>query len=53
LLPFPFTIDLIVTAALFQSEKLRPRLHACLVCGHVPVGFLSGQQLADLLAHGL
>jgi len=25
----------------------------CLVCGHVPAGFLPGQQLADLLAHGL
>jgi hypothetical protein len=47
-------IDSIVTATLLRSEKLHlTRLYACRICGHVPAGFLPGQQLADLLTHGL
>jgi len=52
--PFPFTIDSIVMQPFFdQKSCASPACLICLVCGHVPAGFLPSQQLADLLARGL
>jgi hypothetical protein len=54
LLLFPFTIIYLLLQPFFdQKSCTSPACMIFLVCGHVPAGFLPGQQLADLLAHGL